>query len=446
MTPWFITVYVLNKNYGMFIEQCIESLLSQTNQNFELIIIDNCSDDNSHEILKTNYNYLTPLFLETPLKLTEVGNMVASISKGTHFVRLDADDWVCDEFIESLYEKLNYNTEIAALFPNYHEVDIDGNLLKTVKRFDFDSEVSLFDLPAHGACTLISKKVFSEIGGYDNSLDRQDGYDLWLKIIRNYKVTNIVKPLFFYRQHNLNLTKSQKKLLEVRTEILYKQSLQNGLDMGSCMYIISIQKHNDFFGELSNMQYGMTTILNNLIQKIFTINLDATVCISSESSKEFFQIDRHNVYFYQREQSNQSLKDALHDTAKYVTNLMHKDFTYIVSLTIDYPFLDAHYILAAIAYINFFDTHSVDSVCIEDSLLYKHTGHTLTPVYNNTVTRFERDTLYKKAGGINVIRLDKFDEYDGISTQKTGHIIVDKLSALRADSSEIISLLRKGQI
>lgn len=436
----YITVYLLNKNYSQFIEESIKSLLNQTCKDFELLIIDNASTDHSQELLKSKYSEENLIFLQDSLRLTEVGNMVSEIAKGDYFVRLDADDWVTEDFIEKFYNKLETTSDIAAIFPNYHEVNSQGHIIKTVKRFDFDSEVSLFDLPAHGACTLLSKKHFNEIGGYDGTLDRQDGYDLWLKIIKSFKVSNIAEPLFFYRQHDNNLTKSQKKLLEVRSDILFKHAVNNGLDLNDYLFVLSIQKHDDFFGYLSKIKYNGNTLLSNLIDKIFTINKDAVVCLSSESEKTFFNID-DLILFTKRSTANLSLKDSIEEAYKNCSKELKRDFKYVVNLTIDYPFIDSHYILSAISYINYFETFSVDSVCIEDSLLFKHSGDSLQPVYNNTVLRFERDTLYKKAGGITVIRTDKLNEFDGIATAKMGHIIIDKLSGLRVDNVETIEFM-----
>lgn len=441
----YITVYLLNKNYAQFIEESIESLLSQTCKDFELLIIDNASCDNSKELLKNKYSNQNLIFLEESLKLTEVGNLVAKLAKGDYFIRLDADDWVTQDFIAKFYKKLKINSNVAAIFPNYHEVDTQGHIIKTVKRFDFDSEVSLFDLPAHGACTLLSKKDFLEIGGYDGTLDRQDGYDLWLKIIKNFKVSNISDPLFFYRQHDNNLTKSQKKLLEVRSNILYKHSVKNGLNIDEYLFVISIKKNDDFFGHLSQVKQGGKTLLNNLIDKIYSINSKAVICLSSESDINKFSIN-NTILFSKRKNKNQSLKESIIEACTYSSNQLQQKFKYVVNLTIDYPFLDSHYILSAISYINYFETNSVDSVSIEDSLLFKHSGDSLEPAYNNTVMRFERDTLYKKAGGITIIKVNKLNEYDGISTSKMGHIIIDKLSSLRIDSVEMIDFLTKRKV
>ena len=65
----------------------------------------------------------------------------------------------------------------------------------------------MLDLPAHGACTLFKIETLKKIGGYDEEFNCQDGYDVWLKIINNFKISNINKPLFYYRQHSSSLTK-----------------------------------------------------------------------------------------------------------------------------------------------------------------------------------------------------------------------------------------------
>ena len=72
-----------------------------------------------------------------------------------------------------------------------------GNVVKIVQRNNFQKEVTLFDLPAHGACTMFRKKLVELSGGYDENFSRQDGYDMWLNLAHSYKIGNINKPLFF---------------------------------------------------------------------------------------------------------------------------------------------------------------------------------------------------------------------------------------------------------
>ena len=121
-----------------------------------------------------------------------------------------------------MVDKLDKNKDLALVFPDYTLVDKFGNKIRKIKRHNFDYEVKLFDQPAHGACTMIRLNILKELGGYDEEFDRQDGYSLWLKVIGNYKVKNINKSLFYYRQHSTNLTNNESKLLKIRSKIKSK--------------------------------------------------------------------------------------------------------------------------------------------------------------------------------------------------------------------------------
>ena len=148
------------------------------------------------------------------------------IAKGDYIIRLDADDYFYPGAVKKLINVIHKNKDTALVFPDYDIVDQNNTIIRTVKRHDFKNDVTLFDQPAHGACTLIRKSILDEIGGYDSQFDRQDGYDLWLKIIKKYKVKNINEPLFSYRQHNHNLTKDDSQLLRTRAKIKAKHVIK----------------------------------------------------------------------------------------------------------------------------------------------------------------------------------------------------------------------------
>ena len=52
---------------------------------------------------------------------------------------------------------------------------------------NYEKNVQLLDIPSHGACSLIRKEYLLEINLYDEDIDRQDGYDLWLKFLIDIK-------------------------------------------------------------------------------------------------------------------------------------------------------------------------------------------------------------------------------------------------------------------
>ena len=90
-----ISVYITNYNYGKYLEQSIKSVLNQTTKDFELIIIDDGSTDNSLEIIKKFENKPQIKFIKQKNKGLNVSNNIAlKLSKGKYIIRLDADDWL----------------------------------------------------------------------------------------------------------------------------------------------------------------------------------------------------------------------------------------------------------------------------------------------------------------------------------------------------------------
>ena len=67
---------------------------------------------------------------------------------------------------------------------------------------------------------MIRKECLEKIGGYSERFDRQDGYYIWVKFIQRFGVMNINLPLFFYRQHDLSLTKNEEKIIKTRSDII----------------------------------------------------------------------------------------------------------------------------------------------------------------------------------------------------------------------------------
>ena len=217
-----VTVYITNYNYANYIKQAIDSVINQNFQDFELIIIDDGSTDNSKDIIEQYINNSKVKIIYQKNKgLNATNNKALSLSKGKYIVRLDADDFLNENALLLMVKELESNEEIGLVFSDYYLVDKLGTIITEEKRHDF-KKVSLFDQPAHGACTMIRKSVLKEVGGYSKEFSRQDGYELWIKISKYKKVSNINLPLFNYRKHGENLTEDKEKLYATRHKIIKK--------------------------------------------------------------------------------------------------------------------------------------------------------------------------------------------------------------------------------
>ena len=92
MSSNIITVYITNYNYGKFIKKCVESVLAQSIKNYELIIIDDGSTDDSKEILKEYKEYKNiKIVFQKNIGLNATNNVAIGLSQGKYILRLDAD-------------------------------------------------------------------------------------------------------------------------------------------------------------------------------------------------------------------------------------------------------------------------------------------------------------------------------------------------------------------
>lgn len=197
-----ISVYITNHNYDKYLKQSIESVLDQTFQDFELLIIDDGSTDNSREIIEQYRDHpKISIIYQNNKGLNITNNIAMRASNGKYLMRLDADDFLEKEALEKMSSALESDGELGLVFPDYYYVDAEGNRTGIEQRHNFEKEVSLYDQPAHGACTMIRLQFLKELGGYNESFTCQDGYDLWIKFITHHKVSNINIPLFSYRRH-----------------------------------------------------------------------------------------------------------------------------------------------------------------------------------------------------------------------------------------------------
>ena len=204
-----VTVYILNYNYSSYIDKAIKSVLDQTYRNLEILVIDDGSTDNSMDVIR-NYSDQVKVVQQNNIGLVKSIVKAFSIAKGEYVVRLDADDWLAPNCIEMLVKKIEEDKNIALVFPDYFEVDEFGHTIRRIKRHDFsgNGNVSMYDQPAHGACTLTRKEHYFDVGGHDDKLQCQDGVDIWLSLTEKYDVLNVSEPLFFYRKHSCVLLSS----------------------------------------------------------------------------------------------------------------------------------------------------------------------------------------------------------------------------------------------
>ena len=428
-----VTVYITNYNYGRYIEQSIKSVLNQTFKDYELLIIDDGSDDESKSIIE-GYTKKKNIFSIYQLNkgLNASNNVAMKMARGKYIMRLDADDFLAPQAVEIMIAELERNSECALVFPDYYFVDEEGEVIQQVRRYEFENDVTLLDQPAHGACTMIRTELLKAVGGYDSDLNRQDGYDLWLNITAQYSVKNVNLPLFYYRQHSNNLTKDESSLLKARSEIKAKHVKKRGIKPLSVLAIIPTRGEKldprstplRKLGDKYLIDWTIeTTLASELVTDIIVTTPDQTV-IDHVGKKYGTNII---VHLRKAELAKVNTKiEATVNEVKKIYEVNHPKTDAFFMLYLEYPFRSTMYIDKAINTMLLYDVDMVDAVRPDDDMFYFHTGHGLEPWYKNKKLRLEREDLYRRVGGMQLVKKDFLIQKKDMFTGKVGHIIVDE--------------------
>jgi len=441
-----VSIYILNYNYGRFISKAIESCVSQTFKDIEIIIIDDGSTDDSKKIINL-YTQKYPSLIcrfNNNQGLIKSCNTALKIARGKYILRLDADDWLDRNAIEIMYNKMEKNKDVELLFPDYYEVDKDDNILHTIRRHDF-IKAKLLDVPAHGACTLFRKKTLLINGGYDENFSCQDGVEIWLRFYKKFKVMNLNLPLFYYRRHGENLTVNKKKILDNRNRILSKH---NNKKFNALAYIpIRGKKYDKFSQVLTNL--GNKKLIDWTIESLSKVKTISHILISSPDEnilKYVKKLKNKKIIPIKRnlELSTQGviIEDSMIDSLKKLKKIK---FDYVVMSKLNNPFRNSKHIENALNLINIFELDRVFGVYVENKIYFRHDGNTLKPLryYDSSRVlstsskkinvRVESEEIYKDSGSF--IIYDKKSLYSKKKDKlKIGHENLDYLSAYQIDN------------
>ena len=426
-----ISVYITNYNYANYIQQSIESVLNQTEQDFELLIIDDGSTDNSTDIIEIyRSNEKVKIIYQQNKGLNVSNNIALRASAGKYLIRLDADDFLHHSALEKLSSVLENDDKMGLVFPDYYLVDKKGNITEQFQRHNFNDEVSLLDQAAHGACTMIRVEFLKALGGYNESFSCQDGYDIWIKFTARYKVTNVNQPLFYYRQHGNNLTRNETKILSTRANMNEFYAYDRFGTLKS-LCIIPVRDGSLALQLLNGqpvIEYAIHTALQcNNIKKIVISTPDVSVrkYVAGKFSKY------KNVIIHEREEKEAGLNVDLVPTIESILKKTGTGYEVISVFNIAFPFIKSIDIDNAIHTLYIFNADSIISVRQEESRLFQHNGGGLVPILGQEkFTKLERESLYKLAGGITAVRMKVFLKSKKITCGKIGHIMVDQLSAM----------------
>lgn len=184
-----VSVIMSVYNDSKYLPEAIKSILNQTFKDFELLIVDDASIDNTQKIIESYQlkdDRVKFLINEENLGLTINLNTMIKISKGDFIVRMDSDDVSSQDRISKQLKVFQKNPEIDLVFTENYIIDDYGRLLfKAYKPNKFEKIISLmrdYNYIPHSS-VMLSRNFFYKYGFYDESFIVGQDHELWIRAL-----------------------------------------------------------------------------------------------------------------------------------------------------------------------------------------------------------------------------------------------------------------------
>lgn len=227
--PPLVSIILNCYNSAKFLKKSIKSVIFQSYKNWELIIFDNCSSDNTKsEILKFKKNKKIKYFRSKKFySLYNARNLAIKKTKGSLISFLDADDWWSKNKLKKQVKFLELNKEYNIVYSNlylFNEKKSKISLFSKKKLYNGKiTQLLLDDFKMPILTTMLRKKIFYKYS-FDKTYNIIGDFDLFVRLSLKEKIFSIQEPLAFYRIHYSNMT---TKKIDLHISELEKWFLKN---------------------------------------------------------------------------------------------------------------------------------------------------------------------------------------------------------------------------
>jgi glycosyltransferase involved in cell wall biosynthesis len=216
-------------NKAPYIEKAINSVLSQSFQDFELIVVDDGSKDDGLKKVQEFKSSKIQIIEQENAGVSTARNNGVKAAKYNYIAFLDADDWWDKDFLQEIKKLIEECPEAAMYASSYYIVKNGNNRVAPIAlpenfKTGYIDYIKTYSqrlcMPVTSITAVLKKSAFEETGGFKPQLKLGEDFDVWLRIALKHKVAFINKQLAYYNQDvdvqnraTVNLQKPQDNML-----------------------------------------------------------------------------------------------------------------------------------------------------------------------------------------------------------------------------------------
>ena len=232
-----VSVVIPTYNFGHFLGEALQSVLDQTFADFEIIVVDDGSTDNTRDVVASFKDDRIRYTYQENRGVAAATNVGILASNGEYLAQVDADDVWLPQKLELQVKVLDSRADVSAVCSDIYVFDdqtgaITGRFWHNSPYLgSFDPQVAAREplrcllsqgCFVHSSTALVRRIVLNEVGLYDESLKTHEIWDMWARILLHHALEVIDIPLAKYRRHTGNLTVYWDQMYEDGVTVLEK--------------------------------------------------------------------------------------------------------------------------------------------------------------------------------------------------------------------------------
>lgn len=261
-----VSIIVPSYNQGLYLDECLNSVLNQSFSEWECIVINNGSTDNTESVAlkwtKTDSRF--KYIKQENNGVCAARNIAVQQSIGKYLLCLDGDDKISENFLSELLKSMQEDEEIkVAAGRTLFFGERKGELLMD-DRFDMENLLAINQITV---TSLIKRKDFDRVGGFSINMKKGlEDWDLWIKILKDGgKVIQNKNAIFYYRFRKSSRNNSFN--IENDLSTLRRQIWENNKD-AFARYFLDPQKTSEYLSIKNSYEYKVGKIIIKPLRKI----------------------------------------------------------------------------------------------------------------------------------------------------------------------------------
>lgn len=238
-----ISVIIPAYNSEKTIKETIQSVINQTFADFEIIVINDGSNDSTLEVLSSIKEPRLKVFSYTNSGVSESRNRGIAEAKGEYISFIDADDMWTDNKLEEQLKALQSNSGASVAYSWTNFINENGNFLRSGCHINANGDVFLqllrINFIQSGSNLLIKTEALATVGNFDKSLDGVEDWDMGLRLAESYQFVCVPLPQILYRVSSSstsissNVLQMEKVCLQVIEKTCHNTSRDLSRDLKS---------------------------------------------------------------------------------------------------------------------------------------------------------------------------------------------------------------------